>query len=74
MGEHKIDIACIQETHFNTNEMIENNGYNIYICHGQNHDNNNKENQQNINGGVAIAIRKIYNKNIYIKLIELIKG
>ena len=65
MEEHKIDIACIQETHFNTNEMIEINDYNIYFCHEQEQGSKNKDNQLNIKGGVAIAIRKIYNKNIY---------
>ena len=64
MKGHKIDIACIQETHFNTNEMIQSNDYNIYFCHDQNPVKEN-ENQQNIKGGVAIAIRKTYNKNIY---------
>ena len=48
MGERKIDIARIQVTHFNTNEMIEINNYNIYFCHEQNQDANNIENNQNI--------------------------
>ena len=63
MEGRKIDIACIQETHFNTNEMIQSNDYNIYFCHDQNPIKEN-ENQQNIKGCVAIAIRKTYNNNI----------
>ena len=39
MEEHKIDISCIQETHFNANEMIEINGYDIYFRHEQNQEN-----------------------------------
>ena len=62
MEERKIDIACIQETQFSTNEMIEGNDYNIYFCHGKNQEIKNNDEQHNIKGGVAI--RKIYNKNI----------
>ena len=43
MNEHRIDIACIQETHFNTNEIIEINGYNIYSRREQNQENKDKE-------------------------------
>ena len=63
MEGRKIDIACIQETHFDAQDMVRNNDYNIYFRHGENQDNHKTENQQKINGGVAIAIREI--KNIY---------
>ena len=53
-----------RNTHFNTNEMIQSNDYNIYFCRDQNLVKEN-ENQQNIKGGVAIAIRKAYKNNTY---------
>ena len=44
--------------------MVGINDYNIYFRHGQNQDSNMEENQQNIKGGVVIAIKRIYNKNM----------
>ena len=64
MEDQKIDFACIQETHFNTNETLQINGCNIHFCHDQNLVKE-IENQQNTKGGVAIAIRKAYSNNIY---------
>ena len=66
MEERKIDIACIQETHFDTNDMIEIDNRNIYFAREQNQKRNNKENH-NVKAGVAISIRKLYTRNIYTK-------
>ena len=59
MEECNIDIACIQETHFDTNEMIRSNDYNILLSWPKSCQR--ERSQQNIKGVVSIAIRKIYN-------------
>ena len=43
MAERKIDISRIQETHFDANDIVKINNYNIYFRHEQNQEQANKE-------------------------------
>ena len=60
----KIDIACIQETNNERNDIIINDYEIFFGGSGTNMHNNNTNNQNNQTGGMAIAIHKTLTNNI----------
>jgi len=52
LSRHKIDIACIRETHFKNTDPLKINGFNIYIT---------DRDSNHFSGGLEILIKKILN-------------
>ena len=62
--DHKIDIACIQETHNNRNDHIERENYTIFFSGEEELGKTKLQQNKSIKGGVAIAIKTQLINNI----------